>query len=84
MDNLLANFKSEINKDDLIMKRLSIIENDIYSNIIMDNYGEIISSNGISTEYTLNSNQFLSVKKANNTNFITVKNIDNSDQNIMN
>ena len=84
MDNLLANFKSEINKDDLIMKRLSIIENDSYSNIIMDNYGEIISSNAISTEYYLNSNQFLSVKKANNTNFITVKNVDNSDHNIMN
>jgi len=84
MDNLLSNFKSNLNKDDVIMKRLSSIENDTYSNILMDNYGEIINSNPLTTDYYLNSNQYLSVKKgSNNTNFITVKNLDNSDQNII-
>jgi len=84
MDNLLANFKSNLNKDDVIMKRLSSIEFDNYSNILMDNYGEIINSNPLTTDYYLNSNQYLSVKKGNNnTNFITVKNLDNSDQNII-
>jgi len=84
MDNLLSNFKSNLNKDDVIMKRLSSIDNDSYSNILMDNYGEIINSNPLTTDYYLNSNQYLSVKKgSNNTNFITVKNLDNSDQNII-
>ena len=84
MDNLLSKNNSIFNKEELIMKRLSSIENDKYNNIIMDNYGETISINDLTTEYTLNSNQFLSVKKGtNNTNYITVKNFDNSDNNLI-
>jgi len=84
MDNLLSKNNSICNKEDLIMKRLSSIENDKYNNIIMDNYGETISINDLTTDYYLNSNQFLSVKKGNNnTNYITVKNFDNSDNNLI-
>jgi len=84
MDNLLSKNNSNFNKDELIMKRLSSIENDKYNNIIMDNYGETISINDLTTDYTLNSKHYLSVKKgSNNTNYITVKNFDNTDNNLI-
>jgi len=69
----------------LITERLNSIDNDKYNNIIMDNYGDPIYINEITTNYNLNSYQYLSVKKLNEkTNFITVKNLDNSDHNIIN
>jgi len=84
LDNLLAKKKSNINNQDLIQERLNSIENDKYSNILMDNYGTPISNNGITTDYTLNNDQYLSVKyDSNNTNIITVKNFDNSDNNLI-
>jgi len=84
MDNLLAKKNSKINNHDLIMKRISSIDIDIYQNIIMDNYGVPIVIDDTSTKYILNSYQYLSVKKLNDcTNFITVKNFDNSDQNLI-
>jgi len=64
------------------MKKLSTIDFDKYNNIIMDNYGTPI--NGNSNEFNLNKNQYISVKKCNNdSNYITVKNFDNSDQNLI-
>jgi len=85
LDNLLSKKKSNINNQDLIQERLNSIENDKYSNILMDNYGTPISNNGITTDYTLNNDQYLSVKyDSNNTNIITVKNFDNSDNNLIN
>ena len=76
--------KKKFNKDDLILKRLSIVENDNYNHIIMDNYGEFMNSNGLITEYRLNENQYIKVKKdQNNMNLITVKNFDNSDNNLI-
>ena len=76
--------KKKFNKDDLILKRLSIVENDNYNHIIMDNYGDFMNSNGLITEYRLNENQYIKVKKVqNNMNLITVKNFDNSDNNLI-
>jgi len=50
----------------------------------MDNYGTPIYNNGLTTDYSLNNYQYLSVKyDSNNTNFITVKNFDNSDNNLI-
>jgi len=84
MDNLLSKLNSNFKNDDLIMKRLSSIENDKFNKIIMDNYGETIAINALTTDYSLNTNQYLSVKKGtNNTNYITVKNFDNTDHNLI-
>ena len=84
LDNLLAKKSSNINNNNLIKERLSSIENDSYSNILMDNYGTPIYNNGLTTDYSLNNYQYLSVKyDSNNTNFITVKNFDNSDNNLI-
>jgi len=77
-------YKKKINKEDLIRNRFANIENDKFNNIIMDNYGTPLSSVGLITDYRLNENQYIKVKKLNEkTNFITVKNIDNSDQNLI-
>ena len=76
--------KKKINKEDLIRNRFANIENDKFNKIIMDNYGTPLSSVGLITDYRLNENQYIKVKKLNEkTNFITVKNIDNSDQNLI-
>jgi len=65
------------------MKRLSSVDIDKYNNIIMDNYGIPMLSNSIYNEYRLNENQYIKVKKDQNTNYITVKNFDNTDQNLI-
>ena len=75
--------KKNINKEELINKTFSTIDNDKYNNIIMDNYGIPIIRNGLITDFRLNDNQYINVKKLkNNSNFITVKNFDQSDQNL--
>jgi len=65
------------------MKRLSSVDIDKYNNIIMDHYGIPMLSNSIYNEYSLNENQYIKVKKDQNTNYITVKNFDNTDQNLI-
>jgi len=66
------------------MKRLSSVDIDNYNHIIMDNYGIPINSASLLNDYRLNENQYIKVKKdQNNINMITVKNFDNSDQNLI-
>jgi len=66
------------------MKRLSSVDIDNYNHIIMDNYGIPINSSSLVNDYRLNENQYIKVKKdQNNINMITVKNFDNSDQNLI-
>ena len=75
--------KSNIN-DLLFHKRFANIENDKYNNIIMDNYGIPIISNGLVNDFRLNENQYINVKLLkNNSKFITVKNFDQIDQNLI-
>jgi len=51
---------------------------------MMDNYGTPIKNNGNTNDFKLNNNQYISVKKGNNdSNYITVKNFDNNDQNLI-
>ena len=76
--------KIKFNKEELIMKRLSSVDIDNYNHIIMDNYGIPINSSSLVNDYRLNENQYIKVKKLqNNMNLITVKNFDNSDQNLI-
>jgi len=76
--------KKIIDKEELICNRFSTIDNDKYNHIIMDNYGIPIIRNGLITDFRLNENQYINVKKLkNNSNFITVKNFDNKDQNLI-
>ena len=76
IDDYLAKKKSNVNIDDLIMKRLSNFDNLKYNNILMDNYGVPIFNNGLITAYKLDDNQAIYVKKGDNdTNYITIKNL---------
>jgi len=76
IENNLSKKRSNI--DDLIIKRLTI--NDNYNNIIMNNYGEPIIINGLLTAYKINNNESIVVKKMiNDSNFITVKNLNSSE-----
>jgi len=66
------------------MNKLSTIDIDKYNHIMMDNYGTPIKNNGNTNDFKLNNNQYISVKKGNNdSNYITVKNFDNNDQNLI-
>jgi len=82
IDDYLSKNKSNVNIDELIMKRLSNFDNLKYNNILMDNYGEPIITNGLVTGYKLDDNQAIFVKKGDNdTNYIIIKdlNLDESD-----
>ena len=84
IDNILSIKKSNNIKDELIMNKLSTIDIDKYNHIMMDNYGTPIKNNGNTNDFKLNNNQYISVKKGNNdSNYITVKNFDNNDQNLI-
>jgi len=80
IDDYLSKKKSNVNIDDLIMKRLSNLENVKYNNIIMNNYGKPIIINGLVTGYIIDNNHAIIVQKGNNdTNYINIKDLNLSD-----